>query len=88
MMIAKALALGANLAGVALPLLKPAVNGDVERVIKILQRYIDELRNAMFLVGAEDVKELRKVPLVVTGFAREWLEQRIDLWEFLRDRRL
>ncbi|RLF79609.1 type 2 isopentenyl-diphosphate Delta-isomerase [Thermococci archaeon] len=87
-MIAKALALGANLAGVALPLLKPAVNGDVEGVIKILQRYIDELRNAMFLVGAGNVKELRKVPLVVTGFAREWLEQRIDLWEFLRDRRL
>ncbi|ACS90285.1 MULTISPECIES: type 2 isopentenyl-diphosphate Delta-isomerase [Thermococcus] len=87
-MIAKALALGANLAGVALPLLKPAVNGDVEGVIKILQQYIDELRNVMFLVGAGSVKELKKVPIVVTGFAREWLEQRIDLWEFLRDRRL
>ncbi|KPU63336.1 isopentenyl pyrophosphate isomerase [Thermococcus sp. EP1] len=86
--IAKALTLGANLAGVALPLLKPAVNGDVEGVIKILQRYIDELKNAMFLIGARNVEELKKAPIIVTGFAREWLEQRIDLWEFLKDRRL
>jgi len=87
-MIAKALALGANLAGVALPLLKPAVNGDVEGVIKILQGYINELKNTMFLIGARDVEELKKAPIIVTGFAREWLEQRIDLWEFLKDRRL
>ncbi len=84
--MAKAIALGANLAGVALPLLKPAVKGDVEGVVKILLRYIDELKNAMFLVGAKNVDELRKVPLVVTGFTREWLEQRIDLREYLRNR--
>lgn len=85
--IAKALALGANLAGIALPLLKPAAKGDVEGVVKILQRYIDELKNAMFLVGARNIEELRKVSLVIVGFAREWLDQRIDLWEFLRERR-
>ncbi|MCD6559496.1 MAG: type 2 isopentenyl-diphosphate Delta-isomerase [Palaeococcus sp.] len=85
--IAKALALGANLAGIALPLLKPAVKGDVDGVVNILRRYIEELRNTMFLVGARNVDELRKVPLVVTGFAREWLEQRIELWEFLREGR-
>ncbi len=75
--MAKALAMGANLAGVALPLLRPAVNGDVEGVLKILKRYIEELRNTMFLVGAKNVEELRRVPLVITGFTREWLSQRI-----------
>ncbi len=85
--MAKALAMGATFAGVALPLLKPAVKGDVEGVIKILRRYIEEIRNAMFLVGgARNVEELRKVPLVITGFTREWLEQRIDLPSYLRNR--
>ena len=85
--MAKALAMGATFAGVALPLLKPAVKGDVEGVIKLMKRYIEEIKNTMFLVGAKNVKELRRVPIVVTGFTREWLEQRIDLAEFLRARR-
>lgn len=84
--MAKAIALGANLAGVALPLLKPAVKGDVDGVIKILRRYIEEIRNAMFLVGAKNVDELKKVPLVVTGFAREWLEARMDLSAYFKRR--
>jgi len=84
--MAKALAMGATFAGVALPLLKPAVKGDVEGVIKILRRYIEEIRNAMFLVGARNVEELRRVPLVITGFTREWLEQRIELRKYLRRR--
>uniref|UniRef100_UPI002611B268 alpha-hydroxy-acid oxidizing protein n=1 Tax=Thermococcus sp. TaxID=35749 RepID=UPI002611B268 len=82
----KALAMGATFAGVALPLLKPAVKGDVEGVIRILRRYIEEIRNTMFLVGARNVEELRRVPLVITGFTREWLEQRIDLKEYLKAR--
>ncbi|AEH23962.1 type 2 isopentenyl-diphosphate Delta-isomerase [Pyrococcus yayanosii] len=85
--MAKALAMGASLVGVALPLLKPAVKGDVEEVIKILKCYIEEIRNAMFLVGARNVEELRRVPLVITGFTREWLEERINLREYLRARR-
>ncbi|WP_297498383.1 type 2 isopentenyl-diphosphate Delta-isomerase [Thermococcus sp.] len=82
--MAKALAMGATFAGVALPLLKPAVKGDVEGVIRILRRYIEEIKNAMFLVGAKNVEELRRVPLVVTGFTREWLSQRIDFLTYLR----
>ncbi len=84
--MAKALAMGATFAGLALPLLRPAVKGDVESVIKILRRYIEEIKNTMFLVGAKNVEELRKVPLVVTGFTREWLGQRVDLPVYLRSR--
>ncbi len=86
--MAKALAMGATFAGVALPLLKPAVKGDVEGVIKLMKRYIEEIKNTMFLVGAKNVKELRRVPIVVTGFTREWLEQRVDLPDYIRNGRL
>ncbi|MFA4662911.1 type 2 isopentenyl-diphosphate Delta-isomerase [Pyrococcus kukulkanii] len=84
--MAKALAMGATLVGIALPVLKPAAKGDVKGIKKIILGYAEELRNAMFLVGAKSVVELRKVPLVITGFTREWLEQRINLSGFLSSR--
>ncbi|AAL80980.1 hypothetical protein PF0856 [Pyrococcus furiosus DSM 3638] len=84
--MAKALAMGASLVGIALPVLKPAAKGDVEGVIKVIKGYVEEIKNAMFLVGARNVEELRKVPIVFTGFVREWLEQRIDLQEFVKKR--
>jgi isopentenyl-diphosphate delta-isomerase len=73
--IAKALALGACLAGVSQPVLEAAVKsaGDVETVLTLL---IEELRDVMFLVGAEKTGRLAKVPLVVTGGTAEWLRTR------------
>lgn len=61
--IAKAIALGANLAGMALPLLRPAVQS-ADAVDEILARLINELRAAMFCVGAANLRELSSVPLV------------------------
>lgn len=72
---AKALALGANLAGMAHPILLAATRGQ-KKVEKALQVVIEGLRNAMFLVGAESVAELKKVPLVITGKTAEWLKTR------------
>jgi len=73
--MAKALALGASLVGMAYPLLDPAVHG-VEEVKKKLQFTIDELRNTMFLVGADSVQKLKKVPIIVTGKMADWLTMR------------
>jgi isopentenyl-diphosphate delta-isomerase len=42
----------------------------------MLSLLMEELRNAMFLVGAEKVEHLSKVPIVVTGRTAEWLEAR------------
>ncbi|AFK22635.1 type 2 isopentenyl-diphosphate Delta-isomerase [Pyrococcus sp. ST04] len=84
--MAKALALGATLVGVALPVLKPAAKGDVEGVKKVIIGYAEEIKNAMFLVGAKTIEDLRRVPIVIVGFVREWLEQRINLNEFLSSR--
>jgi len=37
---------------------------------------MEELRNAMFLVGAESARDLQKARLVVTGRTAEWLRTR------------
>jgi isopentenyl-diphosphate delta-isomerase len=50
--IAKTLSLGANLASISQPILKPAILGVKETEAK-LSCLIEELRNALFLVGAE-----------------------------------
>lgn len=73
--VAKALALGANLAGMAKPILRPAIKGPDE-VKKALGFVIEELRNVMFLVGADSIQKLKKVPVVITGKTGEWLRMR------------
>jgi len=73
--IAKVLALNACLASVSQPALQAAVKGakDTENMLSLL---IEELRNVMFLVGAEKVENLAKTPIVVTGKTAEWLKTR------------
>jgi len=72
---AKALALGASLASAAHPFLKPATTGS-EDVKKALSYLVGEVRNAMFLVGANSVQKLQKVPVVLSGKTAEWLKVR------------
>ncbi len=72
---AKALALGATAVGVGLPLLKAATES-YERVEEWLERFLEELRTAMFLVGARTVAELRTREVVLFGRLKEWAGQR------------
>lgn len=60
--IAKALALGADLVGIGLPLLKPATKS-APAVKKKLESLILELKIAMFCVGAKDISQLKQVEL-------------------------
>jgi len=73
--VAKALALGASLASLSWPVLRAAVMGakDTENALAFL---MEELRNAMFLVGAGKVEQLAKAPVVVTGKTAKWLKTR------------
>jgi isopentenyl-diphosphate delta-isomerase len=73
--VAKVLALNACLASVSQPALQAAVKGakDTENMLSLL---IEELKDVMFLVGAEKVKDLTKTPIVVTGKTAEWLKTR------------
>jgi len=63
---AKTIALGADAAGLAGPLLRPATVS-AEAVIQWLQQLIAELRIAMFCVGARTVADLRQAPLIPVG---------------------
>ena len=72
--IAKGMAFGADLCGMALPLLRPAMESD-----EALQNTIDEvhrqLRAAMFLTGSATLADLRKSQMYITGKTREMIEK-------------
>ncbi len=70
--VAKALALNACLASLSQPILQTAVKGAKETEDKLLS-LIEELRNTMFLLGAEKLNDLAKTPIVITGKTGEWL---------------
>jgi len=65
--VAKSLSLGAVAAGVAHPLLKPAVRGTVADVIDEIEKIIEGLKVAMYLTGCETLEDLRTKPMVITG---------------------
>ncbi len=60
--MAKCIALGARLTGIAGPLLQSAVRGP-RSVESDLHRYFTELRVAMFAAGARDLAALQRIPL-------------------------
>lgn len=73
--VAKALSLGATACGIAQPLLSGALKGK-EYVLNTLDNVIEELKTAMFLVGARTVEDLGNVDIIIAGTTREWLESR------------
>jgi isopentenyl-diphosphate delta-isomerase len=73
--IAKAIALGADYGGLALPMLKSVSSGEDAAVTR-LTTVIEELKNAMFLTGSRNLEQLRQAPLVITGATYQWLIQR------------
>ena len=81
---AKALALGAEAVGLALPVLKEAYMG-YEAVKNKIMKFIEELKVAMYLVGASNISELRKSDLLIMGKTKEWLKLRgINTEEYSR----
>ena len=73
--MAKALALGASLTSISKPVLEAAVKG-VKETKRELLLLIEELKNSMFLVGADTVQALKEKPVVITGKTAEWLRLR------------
>ena len=71
---AKAIALGADAVGMALPFLKNCASN--EALNTFIDRFNDSLRIAMFLVGANNIEELKQSRLVIRGKTREWLNER------------
>ena len=72
---AKALALGASLASLSHPVLETATRS-VKETKNALLLLVEELRNAMFLAGADSISSLKKTSLVISGRTAEWLNAR------------
>lgn len=64
--VAKAIALGADLAALGQPLLAPALESP-EKAVQFLRAIVYELKVAMLCVGACDVAALRRAPLLRRG---------------------
>jgi isopentenyl-diphosphate delta-isomerase len=64
--IAKCIALGANMCGMAFPFLRHA-SKSLENLYEFTNRTLIELRGAMFLVGSKNINQLGKSRFMVTG---------------------
>jgi isopentenyl-diphosphate Delta-isomerase len=62
--VAKALVLGANMTGIAGPLLKAALVSS-DKVVGVLERFIEELRILMFVQGKRSIEELKANPEIL-----------------------
>lgn len=73
LMVAKAIALGATVGGIARPFLQAHASGGIEGVRTMARRVIDEIRIAALLTGSRTVAELQTAPLVVDPRLRRWI---------------
>ncbi|QSQ14368.1 type 2 isopentenyl-diphosphate Delta-isomerase [Myxococcus landrumensis] len=71
--VAKVLALGADLAGMALPLFRAQQEGGVEGAERALEVILTGLRHALVLTGSRSCAELRRRPRVVGGVLKDWM---------------
>jgi isopentenyl-diphosphate delta-isomerase len=65
--IAKCLALGADLCGMAYPFLRKAAESQ-EALFEFSDMIIEELKSTMFLVGASNIQELKSSRYILTGY--------------------
>ena len=83
--IAKCLALGAEMVGIAGYYLRLLLTRSEEVLLEEIQRCREELRAIMLMLGAADLAALRSCPVVIVGRCQEWLRQRgIDTASYAR----
>lgn len=71
--VAKTIALGARVAGVALPVFRAYREGGVVGAGQYIDRLVAGLRTAMVLTGSRDVASLGRAPVVLGGRLRDWV---------------
>ena len=70
----RSMVIGADCCGVALPILKAALRGSDE-VVKVLERMIKELKTVMFLMGCDNISDLKKSRYIIKNELKEWINK-------------
>lgn len=71
--VAKCLALGADVAGMALPLFRAQQQGGRPGAERALEVIVSALKQALMLTGSRTPADLRQRPRIVTGELKDWL---------------
>ena len=72
--VAKSLVLGADVAGMALPVLRVYNKTGYDGVVAYISNVTEDLKKVMLLVGAGDISALKKHTPVITGRLSEWMK--------------
>jgi len=72
----KALAMGADIIGIAAPLLKKYINEGEEAVELYLHDFLYSLKAVVLMTGAKNLQELSTKPLIIMDQTAEWLKAR------------
>lgn len=62
--------------GIAGPVLKIIKQKGLENAVRWYENLVLDIKRFMLLTGAATIHDLQSVPLVITGFSREWLKAR------------
>ena len=73
--IAKSIILGSSIASSALPFVSLSKKGK-DNVIKYVLQLMKELKTTMLLIDKDNIQSLSKAPFIITGFSKEYLNQR------------
>jgi len=71
--VARALAIGARICGMALPWLRAHERGGLDAVLTFAEQLTESLRALLLLVGARDVSQLARAPRVIGPRLRAWI---------------
>lgn len=74
--VAKSIALGADISGMALPFLRVLIGEGKEGLENFIEGVHTELKMAMFLTGSKTVRDLKNAQYVLSGKVKDWVEQR------------
>ena len=78
--VVKSLILGGKAVGIAAPIVRSLEEHGLDTTVKWFQRFIADLKRYMLLAGAVNINELKKTPIVITGYTRQWCSVRaIDI---------
>lgn len=71
---ARAIVIGADIAGFARPILLELMSGGIEAADRFVKTHIHEFKSSMMLTGAKKISKLKKAPRVITGELLEWIK--------------